>query len=96
MLVFAFAITPKRFLHNLLVSHKDSFKQITEGKTEISKASFHCQCDNLVATSPFTATDEKPDLYLPFIFVSYQVDVSSTNLSPAHPYFKLRGPPALI
>lgn len=94
LIVFALAITPKRFLHNLVVNHKDNYSKLTNGKTEFSKVRITCQCDNLVATSPFTDISEKPEIKLPFIFVSYQEEMSSSNLFPAHIYFTLRGPPA--
>ncbi len=94
--VFAFAITPKRFLHNLAADHKDTYSKPADGKTEFSKAGIYCQCDNFVAASPFTATDVKPEIKLPFIFVSYQEEMSSPDLFSAHIFFKLRGPPAFL
>lgn len=97
LLVFAFAITPKRYLHNLLVNHKDvvSYQKLTNGKTEFSKAGFHCAIDNLVATSPFTDVEEKSYNKLPVVFIAYAEVALSLNVSEEHSYFNLRGPPAL-
>lgn len=96
LLVFALAITPKRFLHNLIVNHKDTYNKLTDGKTEVSKNGIYCQCDNLVATSPFTGTYNNPEIKLSFVFVSHQEAKAAVNLFPAHTYFKLRGPPVFF
>lgn len=96
LLVFAFANTPKRFLHNLVANHKDTYSKKNDRKTEVSKSVFYCQWDNIVATSPFIVTDEKPEIRLVFTFISHQEKTSLSNLFPAHTYFKLRGPPHAI
>ncbi len=96
VLVFAFAITPKRFLHSLVAHHKDTYNKLTEGKTEVTKTGFNCQIDNLVATSHFTGISEKPEIELSSVFVSHKERLSFANLFPAHTFFSLRGPPALL
>jgi hypothetical protein len=94
--VFAFGITPKRSLHNLLADHKD-------GKTSantrpvgalLTRASFNCQCDNLISESPFVSNSvaegiTAASLFPVFITGGIQQPVSSSPLS-----FSLRGPPA--
>jgi len=97
LVVFAFAITPKRLLHNLVANHKDTttYSKLTDGKTELSKSGFNCQVDNLVATSPFTYRDEKPEITLPAFFVSHLEVVTLSNLSSSHISLTSRGPPAL-
>lgn len=94
LVVFAFAITPKRFLHNIAADHTDTYNKLADGKTEFSKVGIYCQCDDFVAASPFTATYAKPEIKLPFNFVSYHEEMSLPDLFPAHIFFKLRGPPA--
>lgn len=92
--MFACAITPKRYWHNLVVDHKDSSAKLVDEKTSLGKAGIHCQCDDLVATSPFNETTENTEISLSLVFVSYAAEITSLNLFPAHTYFQLRGPPA--
>jgi len=94
MVVFAFAITPKRFLHNLLVNHQDTYNNLTAGKTEIGKDGFYCQCDNLVATSPFTGSNQKPEFVFLAYFIIYTQKAISPVYSATHLSLTLRGPPA--
>lgn len=96
LLVFALAITPKRFLHNIVANHTDTYSKLSSGKNELTKTGYNCQIDNLVATSPFTATDEKPEIKLPAVFILPEVEICTPNLFPAHIYFSLRGPPAFL
>jgi len=97
LVVFAFAITPKRFLHNLVANHNDTtYRKLTTGKTELSKAGFNCQVDNLVATSPFTNTNEKPEIEHPVFLFSYVQDVIASYLPSSHISVSLRGPPPAL
>jgi hypothetical protein len=64
--LFAFSITPKIVLHNLVANHKDGKTKTSlpdAYSTQLSKASFNCQCDNLISESPFVAEVQPHLLY---------------------------------
>jgi hypothetical protein len=95
LLLFAFSIMPKRILHDWLVSHTDGITVVT-GKghaVQLSKAGFNCNCQNLVAESPFTANSQSFDIPPLFIYVSepgaFPCQVYKATLFFSH----LRGPP---
>jgi hypothetical protein len=96
LVVFAFGITPKRTLHNLLADHKDGKTSASARPvgTVLARASFNCQCDNLISESPFVSDSVAEEitatnLFPVFITGGIQQPVSSSPLS-----FSLRGPPA--
>jgi len=96
LVIFTISITPKRYLHDIFAAHKDSISNVSsEAKVNISQDGYHCDCDNLVATSPFVEHDEFNNASLNFqynLFLSYY----SSNIPPATmPFFELRGPPVL-
>jgi hypothetical protein len=56
LLVLAFGIAPKRTIHNLIATHLDGqAKPVrkSDSASSINRATFNCQCDNLVIESPF-------------------------------------------
>ncbi len=56
--VFALSIAPTIFLHNQFATHTDAIeKSIGTNEQHIGNDLFNCQCDDLVAESPFTETD---------------------------------------
>lgn len=95
LVLFAFSITPRKTLHDWIVSHTDG---VTIGKSDIaqlSKAGFNCTAQNLVAESPFTSGQSVIDLSfhqdyatLPYAYL-FAVD------APAVFFYSLRGPPAI-
>lgn len=97
LVLFAYGITPKITLHNLVASHRDGRTKSTltdTHATQLSKAGFNCQCDNLIIESPFVAEAEPlvviPQVYYPVFCGEFVADVyTSTVLS-----YSLRGPPA--
>ncbi len=96
LIVFAFSITPTIALHNWLANHTDTCKKITDKNTEqLSKKTFNCHCDNIVAESPFTETEIFKNLS------PIQIFVLATNINivqlPSSPtiFYSLRGPPVV-
>lgn len=81
-------------MHNLVANHKDISYAKHGGKNEVTKASIYCQCDNLVATSPFTDVAETFAITTSFFFVLHQQHFISSFLTTSHYFFGLRGPPA--
>lgn len=96
MLVMAFSITPKKFLHDLVADHQDDITiAINDGHDHIDHHGFNCNCDNLVATSPFTEHTNNIQFYTPAFFGGYTAACSPDIKNITHPFFALRGPPAL-
>jgi hypothetical protein len=49
------SITPTIVFHNWFVEHTDTVsKSFENGREQLGKKTFHCQCDHVVAESPFT------------------------------------------
>jgi hypothetical protein len=97
LVLFAFGISPKITLHNLVANHKDGrTKSVLSDpySTQLSKASFNCQCDNLVSESPFVEETSAPAALPLLVFDVYKdgfiEEVYSSNCFS----FSLRGPPA--
>lgn len=96
LVVFSFSVTPTILLHNWIADHNDSVKKTGNNEhDQLSNAKYYCHCDNIVAESPFTGTDEfvltVPE---PLFFINPGVRIATViSFSPA--YFPLRGPPAV-
>ena len=94
LLIFIISITPTLYLHEIFAGHSDASIAIAKSPGEqVRAAGFACDCDSLVATSPFTE-----------IFPGFVLRVASCYKPqilapiPAHktqprPYLELRGPP---
>lgn len=99
LLLFAFSITPKKFLHNLVADHRDAAaataRQTDNGASQLGKAGYHCPCEQLVVQTPFVYQPASIDYALAPVFIVYQAQhfVSIHNITPAVSF--LRGPPAL-
>lgn len=96
LMLFAFSIMPKKMLHDWIVSHTDGVSVTAKSEVaQVNKAGFNCNCQNLVAESPFTADSQWIDLTL---HLSYTTEPGS---SPCQVYtadlffYSLRGPPAI-
>jgi hypothetical protein len=94
--VFAFSITPKQLLHDVLADHTDySTHKHRHYAPCVTKTGFSCDRLNLVAESPFVPT-EKPieavvELYrTDFIVVSDHKAFPKAVALPS-----LRGPPCM-
>jgi hypothetical protein len=94
LMIFSFGITPKKFLHDAIATHRDKIVVATaHNQLHISHTGFACKADNLVAESPFTEQDN--GFYfsgLP-IFSEEQRAVPYHFYSSTHVFFALRGPP---
>jgi hypothetical protein len=96
LIVFAFSITPTIVFHNWLANHTDTCKKTGDVKADqISKQTFNCHCDNIVAESPFTETEIFKSLSPIQIFaVAAIVDIAQLTSSPII-FYSLRGPPVV-
>jgi hypothetical protein len=98
LVLFAFSITPKKVLHDLVANHRDTHSKAwsDNSTTKIVKAGFNCNTEDLVVESPFienscsTELPEPPTLSLIF-------SERPENCYYFHQLFaELRGPPATI
>ncbi len=96
LLVFSFSITPTIILHNWIADHTDAAKKTgNSGKKQLSSEKRYCHCDNIVAESPFTETD---DSVIPLPQQSFIVEPACLIVhivSTPRFYFSLRGPPVV-
>jgi hypothetical protein len=98
LVIFAFGITPKRTLHNLVATHKDgsaSAAAVNNHDVAYSNATFNCQCDNLISESPFVAQSQISYISLAISFPAYCSHIIAVHYSSAHFSFGLRGPPVV-
>ncbi|HMR90915.1 MAG TPA: hypothetical protein PKC69_01315 [Chitinophagaceae bacterium] len=97
LLFFTLSITPKQYLHDLFAGHQDMAATAQSKDTQVAKQGYHCECNSLVATSPFTEQDD-----IPFIqpLVVYQPAAATHLTESFHSafsrFYELRGPPAII
>lgn len=92
--VFAFSVTPKILLHNLVADHKDTpIKSNHSNQEQYSKAGFNCNCDNLVVESPFVNDFFPVQLSIAKQFAQQQTFFRNNFNSLHHFYLELRGPP---
>lgn len=98
LLVFAFGLTPKITLHNLVATHKDGRAAKAAlpdaGAVTFNTATFNCQCDNPIIESPFETTVTTFSAPVETYFAAYKnVYVESVYASQQY-CSALRGPPA--
>ena len=94
LLVFAFSITPKLFLHTLFAGHVDNVVvKNSKAPYQITHSGFNCDKDGVVATSPFVAEDAVINFPFPIFFSAYISGETSFN-SAEKLFYRLRGPPA--
>lgn len=94
--ILVFSITPKKFLHDLIADHTDTLSlPVHDGHDHIDHHGFKCDCDNLVATSPFlyegivVAFNSVADLST-FLSVNFPIEATKDIIAET-----LRGPPAM-
>lgn len=96
LLVFTVGITPRLFLHTLFANHKDSRCEAVShygNPQHLSKTKLSCDCENIVAESPFTSEDGSFHLTYPPGFTD-QPEYVRHFFHPAYFFFfSLRGPP---
>jgi len=96
LIVFAFSITPRQVLHDWLANHEDGVTHCSLGDvTHFSTDGFHCNCDNLVAESPFTCQDGLFEFRPAQVYAPMQGAVLPCFYVQTPFFFSLRGPPAV-
>ena len=98
LVIFAFSITPKQFLHHLFANHKDIIYQAVPDHThnqKINTASIHCPCDDLVVECPFIS-DNYIKNSISFAVTLQLSETTNSFNSSIPPSFHLRGPPTSV
>jgi hypothetical protein len=96
LFTFTFSITPKRYLHDLFTGHKDYVsKSGNDEKIHISQNGFKCDCNTLVATSPFTEHSDEIDITISTEYPSLFVSLTTSLHTSSHSHIELRGPPSV-
>jgi hypothetical protein len=96
LVLFAFSVTPKLLLHNLVANHKDTpLKCSTDNHSQFNVAGFNCGCDNLVVESPFVENSVTAEIITQRFFSQYINTEVNDFISVNQFYFELRGPPSL-
>jgi hypothetical protein len=93
LLVFALAVTPKRFLHDAFAGHTDKGSlQTSNAAYQLTQAGYNCDNDDVVANTAFVITQ---NIFSFPIFTSFCPYISReiSLPSPAKIYSALRGPP---
>lgn len=94
LLLFAFCITPKMLLHDLIADHKDTpFTSSNSSNQQFEYSGFRCNCDNLVVESPFVYYHISQEIIHPEFRPDHSDFFSSNPLVSCAFYFELRGPP---
>jgi len=95
LLLFVFSITPKQFLHDLIVQHKDDYSSISKGSLPaLNKVGFQCDCNNQVVQMPYIV---HPDFQLSHPALDHFTTYHSLTFgytSADTRFSSLRGPPA--
>ncbi len=97
LILFAFSVTPKIILHNLVANHKDVPLKSNFGNTaKLNVAGFNCSCDNLVVESPFVNNHIAPEIIIPLLF-SLPINKEVNDLISIDQFYAApRGPPCLV
>ena len=98
LVLFAFGITPRLTLHNLVANHKDGRSQSSSlpdpFSKQLSKAGFNCQCDNTIIESPFVQENAIASVHSLSAFEVYKNIFTEDVYSSQEYCSSLRGPPA--
>jgi hypothetical protein len=96
LVLFAFSVTPKLLLHNLVANHKDTpVKCSANNNAQFNIAGFNCGCDNLVVESPFVENSVTAEIITQQVFSQYINTEVKNFISVNQFYSELRGPPSL-
>jgi|SRR6185369_6625473 len=96
LVLFAFSITPKKTLHDLVTNHRDTHIKLANPTQDlVAKAGFNCPVENLVAESAFTNQDNHFEFVQLTLFPGKQGSTLYSFYSTPRFFFGLRGPPAV-
>jgi hypothetical protein len=64
VVLFLFSITPKKYWHDLLAAHTDSYAGVVAGESSLGPAGFNCHADDLVVNTPFVEIPPATEAFL--------------------------------
>jgi hypothetical protein len=96
LVLFVLSITPKRYLHHWFANHTDValHQQGTDGPAHLQQDGFRCDCDNPVATAPFTNGLAHFDFTPPRFYAAYHHRFLCAERHGVQIFAGLRGPPS--
>jgi hypothetical protein len=95
VLLFLFSITPKKYLHDLLANHTDSFWFGNSEEATVSKKGINCNADDLVVKASFLNQHQSSHVSLPVSYSGYSSTYFLSNFLNHIEAKDSRGPPAL-
>jgi hypothetical protein len=98
LVIFAFSLIPKKFLHHTFANHKDS-KSATSSDAfhkKISTSTINCLCDDLVVEAPYLSYSNHFKFFGSVVFPIQLPQINNSFISSFQISFCLRGPPALV
>ncbi|MES1160283.1 MAG: hypothetical protein ABUM51_05985 [Bacteroidota bacterium] len=95
LVLFAFSVTPKKFLHDLVANHKDTPGKFSkDAKARLQKSTFTCHTEDLVVESPFIGGSAPLIIQAPSLFCPPYAELVTRWHSTPYLFSALRGPPS--
>jgi hypothetical protein len=95
LVVFAFSTMPRIILHTWFASHEDvAGKKSSSAAKQVNTAAYHCNCDHVVAESPFTLLAAAPGCLAASYILVLQHAISTAVPVFSYHVAALRGPPS--
>jgi len=95
--LFAFSVTPKKFLHDWVAKHKDTPGKFShDPQARLQKATYNCHTEDQVVESPFEQVPSSLVLQAPLPFSTPYILREANWHSFFQVFFSLRGPPAIV
>ncbi|HVU54797.1 MAG TPA: hypothetical protein VHD83_07070 [Puia sp.] len=95
--LFAFSGTPKKFLHDLVVHHKDTVSRFAhDTHTGVQSSYYSCHTEDLVVESPFIEEQPFKIPPTPVVYNGGFVELTARLYAFFPVRYSLRGPPAIV
>ena len=97
LVLFAFSITPKKLLHDIVADHHDTkctLDHSNDANGQLTNAGYNCQTDNLVIESPFENASLVIEIFIAIKYAPQNEFLTNGFIYSDHFVVGLRGPPA--
>lgn len=95
LLIFSLSITPKKYFHDLIADHTDSYNVNFSGKATVGKTGYSCDCEDLVVSTPFIEPGIGSVCLPQPVFCMHIASPYFFQFLSAHTAKESRGPPSL-
>ena len=96
LVLFALSGTPKKFLHDLVASHRDSRSKFASStQAGLQQSIYSCHIEDLVVEAPFIATATAGLPPAPRVYTGGFVEMTARLHAFFPVFYSLRGPPAI-